>query len=179
MSELGKVVSCGIDRNGSIRLVPSADVTTARIIGNGKPRNHLSARRVRRPSPRPDRDIVYALAIRLDVLVRRLAPQIRTALIEEALLRRARASVSLAEAADGPEDRLQPTMWQAGPAKVVHWEVAATSPAGSGLFEQRAFAACGRHQGIAMRDARWQHGTEESDPVTCAHCKALLQAAKS
>jgi hypothetical protein len=145
--------------------------------GNSKSRNRLAPQAARRSTAAyVDHDVIHSLAVRLDVLVRRFAPHLRTALVEKALLRRARTAVHIALAADDPEDRLQPTMWQTGLANIVHWEVAGTSAVG---FEDRAFAACGRHGGISMRDARWQHGMEETKPVTCAHCKALLQAVTS
>jgi hypothetical protein len=145
------------------------------VNGNGKPRNRIAPRGARHSTTHADHDVIYSMAIRLDILVRRLAPHLRTALIEETLLRRARTSIRVAEAADNPEDRVQPTLWQTGRAGVVHWEVAANSAVG---FEDRAFAACGRQGAVSMKDARWEHGMEETHPVTCAHCKALLQAAK-
>jgi hypothetical protein len=129
-----------------------------------------------RPLRRTWITILLPAWVRLDLVVRRLAPQIRTALIEAALQRRARTNLRLALAADDPADRLLGTLWQVSQPRIVHWEVGGDSPASP---EDAAFAACGRYPGISMRDTRWQHGTEKSHPVTCEHCMALLQAAKS
>jgi hypothetical protein len=136
---------------------------------------HLSARATQCPPIRADSDVTLSIAGVMAGLFRRLLPDRYSRLVEAALRRRAYVNLRLARAADDPEDRQLPTMWERRQPKVVHWEVAGDSPASP---EDKAFAACGRHSGVSMQDKRWQHGTEESRPVTCAHCKALLQAAK-
>jgi hypothetical protein len=114
------------------------------------------------------------MAIVMAGLFRRLLPDRYHALVASALLRRAVSSLRVAQAADAPEDRLLPTMWENRTAGVVHWEVAGDSDASPDTV---AFAACGRADGVSMRDAAWRHGTEESHPVSCPHCLALLETA--
>jgi hypothetical protein len=125
-----------------------------------------------------DEDIIYALASRLNALFRRTTPVLYTRWVEQALLRRARLAVDLAEAADDAEDRLQETVWRTGRAGVVHWAVGPTSDAG--VYEARGFPACGcQATGVSMTDPSWQRGTEQNHPVTCEHCRALLDTARA
>jgi hypothetical protein len=136
-------------------------------------RNRTAAR----SADRFDVDVLYALVRQLDAIARKLSPQTRRALGNSVLRHRTRLSLHLAHANDLPEDRLQSTVWRTDRPAVVHLAV---GPLTAAADEASEFLACG-HQasGISMRDPRWQHGTEKSHPVTCAHCKALLQSAKS
>jgi hypothetical protein len=115
------------------------------------------------------------MAIVMAGLFRRLLPDRFARLVEAALRQRACANLRLALAADDPEDRQLPTMWENRAAGIVHWEVAGDSPASP---DNMVFAACGRHDGVSMRDARWRHGTDRSHPVSCPRCRALLETAR-
>jgi hypothetical protein len=108
-------------------------------------------------------------------LFRRLLPDRFARLVAAALLRRAVFNLRLTESADDPEDRLLPTLWETRAPSLVHWEVGGDSPASP---EDKAFAACGRHDGVSMRDPTWRHSTEASRPITCKYCQQLQEAAQ-
>jgi hypothetical protein len=144
--------------------------------GTRKPRVRLAPRPTLCPPVRVDSDVAHSMAIVMAGLFRRLLPGRFASLIEAALLRRAGSSFRLAQAADDPEDRQLGTMWEGRSPSLVHWEVGPESPSSP---ENVVFAACGRHDGVSMRDARWRHGLETTRPITCVHCRLLLEAAQA
>jgi hypothetical protein len=142
---------------------------------NGTHTTRLAPRTVPPVPVRVDADVAYSMAVTLAGLCRRLMPDRYTLLVAAALRQRALFNYRLAQAAEDPADRVHPTMWERRAPAIVHWEVIGSEASP----ENVVFAACGRHDGIEMRDSHWQHGTENSRPLTCGCCKALLAAARA
>jgi hypothetical protein len=152
----------------------SKTLTRNHVSTNANASTRLAPQATLYPQIRVDADVIQIVAGTLAGLFRRLHPDRYAHLVGAALRRRAYANLRLAMAADDPEDRQLGVLWEKRQPKVVHWEVSGEAPASP---ENVTFSACGRHGSILMRDPSWVHSLERDRPISCRHCKALMQAA--